>query len=152
VAACALAKGGPVCVLALRWRRAVRRSYGFDADAMVTRSTLAYHYLRGAPFASWAERARSFAAADMLEPRDHKAYLRTLLYPARFCYSWMTGLMGSNDVAVAFLKESHPAGLDVSSLECALQCRQSAADPDALFPARKVLPSQIDACVALISA
>ena len=111
-----------------------------------------HHYLRGAPFASWAERARSFAAADMLEPKDHKAYLRTLLYPARFCCSWMTGLMGSNDVAVAFLKESHPAGLDVSSLECALQCRQSAADPDALFPARKVLPSQIDACVALISA
>ena len=111
-----------------------------------------HHYLRGAPFASWAERARSFAAADMLEPKDHKAYLRTLLYPARFCYSWMTGLMGSNDVAVAFLKESHPAGLDVSSLECALECRQSAADPDALFPARKVLPSQIDACVALISA
>ena len=110
-----------------------------------------HHYLRGAPFASWAERARSFAAADMLEPKDHKAYLRTLLYPARFCYSWMTGLMGSNDVAVAFLKESHPAGLDVSSLECALQCRQSAADPDALFPARKVLPSQIDACGALIS-
>ena len=111
-----------------------------------------HHYLRGAPFASWAERARSFAAADMLQPKDHKSYLRTLLYPARFCYSWMTGLMGSNDVAVAFLKESHPAGLDVSSLECALQCRQSAADPDALFPARKVLPSQIDACVALISA
>ena len=111
-----------------------------------------HHYLRGAPFASWAERARYFAAADMLEPKDHKAYLRTLLYPARFCYSWMTGLMGSNDDAVAFLKERHPAGLDVSSLECALQCRQSAADPDALFPARKVLPPQIDACVALISA
>jgi hypothetical protein len=110
------------------------------------------HYLRGAPFASWAERARSFAAAETLEPKDHKAYLRTLLYPARFCYSWMTGLTGSNDDAVAFLKESHAAGLDVSSLECALQCRQSAADPDTLFPARKVLPSQIDACVALISA
>ena len=111
-----------------------------------------HHYLRGAPFASWAERARSFAAAETLEPKDHKAYLRTLLYPARFCYSWMTGLTGSNDDAVAFLKESHAAGLDVSSLECALQCRQSAADPDTLFPARKVLPSQIDACVALISA
>jgi Adenylate cyclase NT domain len=110
------------------------------------------HYLRGAPFASWAERARSFAAAETLEPKDHKAYLRTLLYPARFCYSWMTGLTGSNDDAVAFLKESHAAGLDVSSLECALQCRQSAANPDTLFPARKVLPSQIDACVALISA
>jgi hypothetical protein len=111
-----------------------------------------HQYLRGAPFTGWAERARSFAAAETLEPKDHKAYLRTLLYPGRFCYSWMTGRMGSNDDAVAFLKESHAAGLDVSSLECALQCRQSAADPDTLFPARKVLRSQIDACVALISA
>jgi hypothetical protein len=110
-----------------------------------------HHYLRGAPFANWAERARNFAAAETLEPKDHKAYLRTLLYPGRFCYSWMTGLMGSNDDAVAFLKERHAAGLDVSSIECALQCRRSAADPDALFPARKMLPAQIDACVALFS-
>ena len=109
------------------------------------------HYLRGAPFASWAERARSFAAAETLEPKDHKAYLRTLLYPGRFCYSWMTGLMGSNDDAVAFLSERHAAGLDVGSIERALQCRQSAADPTALFPARQVLPSQIDACAALLS-
>ena len=109
------------------------------------------HYLRGAPFASWAERARSFAAAETLEPKDHKAYLRTLLYPGRFCYSWMTGLMGSNDDAVAFLSERPSAGLDVRSIEHALQCRQSAADPNALFPARKVLPSQIDACAALLS-
>ena len=60
-------------------------------------------YLRGTPFANWADLARSFAVAETLEPKDHKAYLRTLLYPARFCYSWMTGLMGSNDDAVAFL-------------------------------------------------
>ena len=111
-----------------------------------------HHYLSGAPFANWAERARSFAAAETLEPKDHKAYLRTLLYPGRFCYSWMTGLIGSNDDAVAFLRERPVAGLDVGLIERALQCRQSAADPDALFPARKVLPSQIDACAALLSA
>jgi hypothetical protein len=110
-----------------------------------------HRYLRGAPFASWAERARSFAEAETLEPKDRKAYLRTLLYPGRFCYSWMTGLMGSNDDAVGFLSERHTAGLDVGLLECALQCRRSAADPDALFPARRVLPSQIDACAALLS-
>jgi hypothetical protein len=63
----------------------------------------------------------------------------------------MTGLMGSNDDAVAYLKESDVVGLDISSLEDALQCRQSAADPDALFPERKVLLSQIGACVALIT-
>jgi hypothetical protein len=110
-----------------------------------------HHYLRGAPFADWAERARSFAAAEALEPKDHKAYLRTLLYPGRLCYSWITGLMGSNDDAVAFLRERNPAGLDTSVIECALQCRQSAADPDALFPARKILQSQIDACAALLA-
>lgn len=59
------------------------------------------HYLRGAPFANWADRARTFAAAETLEPKDHKEYLRTLLYPGRFYYSWMTGLMGSNDASRA---------------------------------------------------
>ena len=109
-----------------------------------------HHYLGGAPFANWAERARSFAAAESLEPKDHKAYLRTLLYPARFCYSWMTGLVGSNDNAVAFINQRHVAGLDVSLIESALQCRRTVADPDALFPYRTVLPSQIDACAALL--
>jgi predicted nucleotidyltransferase len=109
------------------------------------------HYLRGAPFAAWAERARSFATAQALAPKDHKPYLRTLLYPGRFCFSWMTGRMGSNDEAVAFLSERRVAGLDLGLLEDALACRQSAADPDALFSAREMLPSQIDACAALFS-
>jgi hypothetical protein len=111
-----------------------------------------HHYLRGTPFASWAERARSFAAAETLEPEDRKAFLRTLLYPGRFCYSWMTGLMGSNDDALAFLSEKHVAALDVGLIGRALQCRRSAADPDALFPERKGLSVQIDACAALMSA
>jgi predicted nucleotidyltransferase len=111
-----------------------------------------HNYLMGAPFANWAERARSFAAAETLEPKDHKAYLRTILYPARFCYSWKTGLIGSNDDALVFLRKEDIAGLDIGLIEAALQCRRSAADPDALFPARKVLASQIDACAALLSA
>jgi hypothetical protein len=118
--------------------------------ARPTREDIRY-YLSGAPFASWSERARSFATAETLEPEDRKAYLRTLLYPGRFCYSWMTGLMGSNDDATTFLSERYVAGLDVGLIACALQCRQRAADPDALFPARKVLPSQIGACAALLS-
>ena len=109
------------------------------------------HYLRGAPFADWADRARRFAAAETLKPEDHKAFLRTLLYPGRFCYSWKTGRMGSNDEAVAFLTERHPAHLDINSIARALRCRQTAADPDALFPARTTLLSQIDACAALLA-
>jgi hypothetical protein len=108
-------------------------------------------YLRGAPFSGWSDRARSFAAAKKLDPKDHKAYLRTLLYPARFWYSWATGLVGSNDEAVAFLRERHPPGLDVGLIANALEYRQAAADPDALFPARTIMPSQIDACASLLA-
>jgi hypothetical protein len=53
------------------------------------------HYLVGAPFASWTDQARRFATSETLEPKSHKSYLRTLLYPGRFCYSWMTGMQCS---------------------------------------------------------
>ena len=108
-------------------------------------------YLRGAPFANWTDRARRFAASETLEPKDHKAYLKTLLYPGRFCYSWMTGRIGSNEDAVAFLSETRLARLDVSLSNRALQCRQAAGDPDALFYARRTLLSQIDACASLLA-
>jgi predicted nucleotidyltransferase len=109
-------------------------------------------YLRGAPFANWAERARSFAHATALNSKDRKPYLRALLYPARFCYAYITGRMGSNDDAVAFLREQPQAGLGLASIEQALQCRRAAADPDPLFALRSVLPAQVDACEALIIA
>jgi hypothetical protein len=109
------------------------------------------HYLRGTPSASWVECAQRFAAAAALEPKDRKAYLRTLLYPARLCFSWMTGRMGSNDDAVGFLTERNITRLDIGLMERALECRQAAGDPDRLFPARVMLPLQIDACAALVA-
>jgi hypothetical protein len=105
-------------------------------------------YLRAAPFSSWAERARTFAGAESLDPKDRKAYLRSLLYPGRFCYSWTTGLMGSNDGALTFLRENRVAGLDLGLIARALEYRRAGADPDALFADRKRLPSQIEACAA----
>jgi hypothetical protein len=108
-------------------------------------------YLGGAPFANWTELVRRFATAEILVPKDRKAYLRTLLYPARFCYSWMTGRMGSNDEAVAFICKTRPARLDVSLITSALQCRHDDADPDFLFPERTSLPSQVDACTPLLA-
>jgi len=107
-------------------------------------------YLAGTPLANWMESARRFASAAMLEPKDSKAYLRAHLYPARFCYSWLTGRMGSNDEAVAFLARTPPAGLDIALITRALECRRSNADPDALFAARTRLRSQIDACASLL--
>ena len=108
-------------------------------------------YLGGAPFANWTNNARQFAAAETLDPKSRKTYLRTLLYPARFLYSYVTGQMSSNDDAVAFVSDRHPAGLDLTSIEQAMQCRRTAADPDSLFPLRTILSSQVDACAALIS-
>jgi predicted nucleotidyltransferase len=108
-------------------------------------------YLRGAPFATWAGRARAFAAQRALAPHDRKAYLRELIYPARLCYSWMTGRMGSNDDAVAFLHEQRPAGLGLDLIARAFDCRRAAADPDALFAERATLLDHVEACAAFIA-
>jgi predicted nucleotidyltransferase len=108
-------------------------------------------YLIGVPFERWRADAERFAAAGVLEPKDHKAFLRTLLYPARFVYSGTTGRMGSNDAAVAFLAGRVPLGLDVDQIERALECRRAAADPDGLFPLRSGLSGQIVACQRLIA-
>jgi hypothetical protein len=108
-------------------------------------------YLAEVPFANWRTTARRFASAIVLEPQDRKAFLRTILYPARLYYSWMTGRMGSNDQAVAFLGEECPDRFDMTLICGALDCRQADADPDPLFPARSSLPSQVDACLALLS-
>lgn len=108
-------------------------------------------YLAGTPFERWAATAQAFAAGDRLDRKDHKPYLRAHLYPARLAYSWLTGSIASNDVAVAFLKENAPLGLDVGLIEEALRIRREGRDPDDLFPARVRLPQQVDACAILIA-
>ena len=107
-------------------------------------------YLGGAPFVNWNASATHFACLDTLGSNERKSYLRALLYPARFIYSWMTGGMASNDDAVAFLKQQQVPGLDVSLVAAALQCRHEARDPDHLFSARAVLPRQVEACARLV--
>ena len=108
-------------------------------------------YLRGPIFTTWVDRAQSFAAAETLEPKDHKMYLRTILYPGRFCYSWMTGCIGSNEDAVTFLNERPVPGLNIDLIARALRCREAAADPDVLFPVRTALPAQFDVCASLFA-
>jgi hypothetical protein len=65
-------------------------------------------YLAGAPFAGWFASARQLAEKSELGSNEHKSYLRTLLYPARFIMSWRTGRVASNDEAVAFLRTAVP--------------------------------------------
>jgi len=108
-------------------------------------------YLRGAPFTDWAAVARRFAAAEDIRTEDHKRYLRALLYPARFIFTWMTGGIASNDDAVTFLSEQAPAGLDVGLIERALACRRAGSDVRALVPARPILVRQVEACEQLLA-
>ena len=102
-------------------------------------------YLAGTPFTNWIHGAEAFAASGALAPESRKSYLRALLYPARFVASFMTGTMMSNEDAVARLTEFCPPGLDTGLIQRALACRRAAADPDALFPARTLLPGQVAA-------
>jgi predicted nucleotidyltransferase len=102
--------------------------------------------LQAAPFANWAESARRFANMEVLAPADHKAFIRALLYPARLVYSWSTGRMGSNDEAVAFVREQRLPGMHCEIIVKALEYRSAGADPDPLFPARTLLPDQVEAC------
>ncbi|MGH6767537.1 MAG: hypothetical protein ACRECO_00795 [Xanthobacteraceae bacterium] len=108
-------------------------------------------YLTGAPFENWIKAAAQFAAADALDPKDRKSYLRAHLYPARFLMSFMTGRMASNDDAVAWLAERPIPGLDLGPIVQALEIRRAAQDSDALFGARAILPRQAAACAALIA-
>jgi len=108
-------------------------------------------YLKGAPFSTWTENAHRFAQMEVLTPGDHKGFIRTLLYPARLVYSWTTGRVASNDEAVAFAREHRPPGMNTDILTKTLACREVAADPDELFPARTVLPEQVKSCIRLIT-
>src|SRR6266568_2352701 len=83
-----------------------------------------------------------FSALDKLTSDDHKRYLRALLYPARFVYSWETGAIGSNDEAVAFL-QGRATGLDLDVIRRALRCRNEDQDPQALFSERSKLPGLV---------
>jgi hypothetical protein len=108
-------------------------------------------YLKGAPFSNWTENTDRFAKMDVLAPGDHKALIRSLLYPARLVYSWTTGRMASNDEAVAFTCEHRPPEMNTDILTQALAYRQAGADPDALFPARAVLRDQVKSCIRFMA-
>ena len=109
-------------------------------------------YLGADPLRNWSMQVEKLNTLDELTSNNRKAYMRALLYPARFAYSWTLGLMASNDAAVAWLRPHAPAGLDVDLIERALRCRNEDGDPDHLFPERAKLLRQRDACLGLAAA
>jgi hypothetical protein len=109
-------------------------------------------YLGADPLRHWSVQVEKLNALTELMSSNRKTYLRALLYPARFTYSWTTGAMASNDEAVAWLRSGAAAEIDVDLAERALRCRNEALDPDHLFPERSKLLRQRDACTRLAAA
>jgi predicted nucleotidyltransferase len=106
-------------------------------------------YLRGQPLDSWRGQIARVTALPALDDTTRRPYIRALLYPARFIYSWHAGRMASNDDAVAFVHQHPQAGLDLDLIDRALACRLAEREPDALFPERGKLASQLAVCARL---
>ena len=94
-------------------------------------------YLRGEPLDKWSRQVARLAALEDLTREDCKPYLRALLYPARFLYSWDTGTVASNDDAVAYVHSRNLFGADIDLLLRALRCRNDGDDPASLFSERR---------------
>jgi hypothetical protein len=106
------------------------------------------HYLSGRPWTNWTESVQRLLKQEQFAAADRKPYLRALLYPARFLYSWSSGAIASNDVAVAFLSTCPVPGLDLEIIEAALRCRREPEHLDVLFNSRGLLRGQLRACSA----
>ncbi|HEY3918971.1 MAG TPA: hypothetical protein VGL83_14345 [Stellaceae bacterium] len=106
-------------------------------------------YLSGQPLNAWREQIARVTALPALGDATRRTYIRALLYPARFLYSWETGRMASNDDAVAFLHEQRQEGLDLDLIDRALACRRAERDPDALFAERGKLAGQFALCARI---
>ena len=103
-------------------------------------------YLMAEPLRKWSREAMRLSSLQELPPEDHKAYLRALLYPARFLYSWQTGTVASNDDAVDFVARHKLAGPGIDLITRAVHCRNAGADPSDLFMERHTLPTFVGIC------
>jgi len=109
-------------------------------------------YLRGDPLATWSRRTLLLSEHRGLHDGDHKVYLRALLYPARFIYSWDTGKVASNDDAVGYVEARNIPGFDIDLVKRALRCRNAGEDLLPLFPERHKLPDLARICAEYAAA
>ena len=93
-------------------------------------------YLKADPLRNWSSEVTRLSSLPDLAARDRKSYLRALLYPARFLYSWETGKVASNDDAVAYITERKLFGTEAELLTHALACRIADVDVAQLFSER----------------
>jgi len=93
---------------------------------------------------SWLPKVADLTHLSELAPKDRKPYIRAILYPARFIYTWDCLAVDSNDRAVQYLHRVRPAGLDLRPMDLALACRQEKCFAEDVFAMRTDLKHQFD--------
>jgi hypothetical protein len=101
---------------------------------------------------SYRARLPELSSLTHLEPQQRKPFIRSVLYPARFIYTWDNLTVDSNDRAVAYLHEIRPPGLDLAPIDLALACRQEQCSAEDVFALAPDLNRQLDAAVRYVSA
>ena len=87
-----------------------------------------------------------------LSPENRKPYIRAILYAARLIYSWDNLAMDSNDLAVEYLHQVQPPGLDLKPIDMALACRWEKCMVEDVFAMRTDLERQCESAVNYILA
>jgi hypothetical protein len=82
-------------------------------------------YLLNHPIEYWTEKTNYFSQLQSWNEKEAKEFLRCLLYPARFIYTYSKGLMTSNDEAVSFLREIYESNFLRYSFQDSKQCQLS---------------------------
>lgn len=100
---------------------------------------------------SYRSRLPELSAISSLAANQHKPYIRTVLYPARFIYTWDKLAVDSNDRAVEYLHRVRPLGLDLAPIDRALACRQEKCTADDVFALKVDLGTQLAAAEHYVS-
>jgi hypothetical protein len=100
---------------------------------------------------SYRPRLPEFGFLRRLEPQQRKPYIRTVLYPARFIYTWDKLAVESNDGAVDYLHQVRPPGLDLDVIDLALACRRGKRAADEVLALAPDLDAQFAAAIRYVS-
>ncbi|MGZ3773280.1 MAG: nucleotidyltransferase domain-containing protein [Pseudobdellovibrionaceae bacterium] len=121
-------------------------------------------YLLDHPMDYWREKSKYYFELKIWSPKETKEFVRCLLYPARFTYTYSTGLMTSNDIAVNYIKElagnnkifnfgnSEGDELLVEPILDAMSVRRARVDGEEIFKKyRFILMSQLNSILKWVS-
>lgn len=100
---------------------------------------------------SWKSRLPELGRLAILEPKDRKPYIRSILYAARLIYTWDNLAVDSNDRAVEYLHQVQPPGLDLKPIDMALACRNEKCTAEDVFALQVYLNRQCESAINYIS-